>query len=114
MVKQNKKLKTRLRRLADNEGLRILKSRLRHPRADNFGLYQLIEERRKIVVLGPKTTRRCKTLRIIWNETTAKDAMSGSLHEEQLHHGGVNGYANHPVFLSHRFKVGRSTSKTRS
>jgi hypothetical protein len=54
VVRQNKKLETRLRRLADKEGLRILKSRLRHPRADNFGLYQLIEDRRKIVVLGSK------------------------------------------------------------
>ena len=54
VVSQNKKLETRLRRLADKEGLRILKSRLRHPRADNFGLYQLIEGRRNFVVLGPK------------------------------------------------------------
>jgi hypothetical protein len=54
VVRQNKKLETRLRRLANKEGLRILKSRLRHPRADNFGLYKLIEDRRHIVVLGPK------------------------------------------------------------
>jgi hypothetical protein len=54
MTRPNKSVETRLRRLAEKEGLRILKSRLRHRRSDNLGLYQLIEDRRNIVVLGPK------------------------------------------------------------
>jgi hypothetical protein len=79
MISQNKKLETRLRRLANEEGLRILKSRLRHPRADNFGLYQLIEDRRNIVVLGPKYDA---TLQDIANylERTNRDAPN----EQQL------------------------------
>jgi hypothetical protein len=54
MARPNKSVETRLRRLAEKEGLRILKSRRKHRRPDNLGLYQLIEARRKIVVLGPR------------------------------------------------------------
>jgi hypothetical protein len=50
MSESKKSLETRLRRVAKQEGLRILKSRLRHQRADNLCLYQLIEDRRNIVV----------------------------------------------------------------
>ena len=54
MVSESKKLETRLSRLADKEGLRILKSRLKYRRPDNLCMYQLIDDRRNIVVLGPK------------------------------------------------------------
>jgi hypothetical protein len=54
MTRPNKSVETRLRRLAEKGGLRILKSCRKHRRPDNHGLYQLIEARRKIVVLGPR------------------------------------------------------------
>jgi hypothetical protein len=54
VIRPNKSLETRLRRLPQKEGLRILKSRVKRRRPDNLCRYQLLEDRRNIVVLGPK------------------------------------------------------------
>lgn len=40
---EHKTTETRLRRLADREGYRLLKSRSRDPQALDFGLYTLID-----------------------------------------------------------------------
>lgn len=51
-VQDRKVLENRLRRVADRQGLRLEKSRLRDPRAIGYATYQLVDERANTVVLA--------------------------------------------------------------
>jgi hypothetical protein len=44
-IKEDKVTENRLRRAADRQGLRLMKSRSRDPRAMDYGLYALINDR---------------------------------------------------------------------
>jgi hypothetical protein len=43
----------RLRRMADRQGLRLVKSRRRDPRALDFGTYMLVDVQNNTVAAGP-------------------------------------------------------------
>ena len=47
----------RLRRMAERQGLRLVKARRRDPRALDFGMYALVEERSNAVVAGAASGR---------------------------------------------------------
>ena len=46
----------RLRRMAERQGLRLVKSRRRDPRAIDYGLYTLISDRTNTVIAGTERT----------------------------------------------------------
>jgi hypothetical protein len=46
----------RLRRMAGRQGLRLVKSRRRDPRAIDYGLYTLVSDRTNTVVAGTERT----------------------------------------------------------
>jgi hypothetical protein len=46
----------RLRRMAERQGLRLVKSRRRDPRAIDYGLYTLVSDRTNTVVAGTERT----------------------------------------------------------
>jgi len=56
-VRENK-----LRRMADRQGLQLIKSRRRDPRAIDYGGYMLIEARTNAIVLGGTPSAYCATI----------------------------------------------------
>ena len=53
---QEKVRENRLRRMAERQGLRLVKSRRRDPRAIDYGLYTLVSDRTNTVVAGTERT----------------------------------------------------------
>ena len=46
---EEKIMENKLRRMAQRQGLQLLKSRRRDPRATDYGTYMLVDERRNVV-----------------------------------------------------------------
>ena len=53
---QEKVRENRLRRMAERQGLRLVKSRRRDPRAIDYGLYTIVSDQTNTVVAGTERT----------------------------------------------------------